>query len=98
MSHYSPWMALVFVGFIMVVNITLLNLVTGIIVENVHIDLPLLYKSFSKTFFKDGGTYILELWQRMYQILHFSRNVWYHMIQIGLKNCNIFEERWSRLD
>jgi len=35
MSHYSPWMALVFVGFIMVVNITLLNLVTGIIVENV---------------------------------------------------------------
>ena len=35
MRHFSPYMALVFVGFIMVVNITLLNLVTGIIVENV---------------------------------------------------------------
>jgi voltage-gated sodium channel len=35
MHHYSPYMAFVFVGFIMVVNITLLNLVTGIIVENV---------------------------------------------------------------
>jgi hypothetical protein len=35
MDHYSEAMAFVFVGFIMVVNITLLNLVTGIIVENV---------------------------------------------------------------
>jgi voltage-gated sodium channel len=35
MAHYHWSLALVFVAFIMVVNITLLNLVTGIIVENV---------------------------------------------------------------